>query len=236
VLLPQGGDGLRRRLSVLEYLSHPVCWISSRHHEKCSHPVCFGIRSFAPTHFDLVLTWIDWSSRCSAPPSCSTSKTPQNVTLSSTLVWMPYLDLSLLIGYYDINWPKLLMYNLAVFKDADLIWKQSLPRLNAICIHASGNNHSFCILSDSYLTEWCFDENRCQICTSNDVSIDNPYCHPFLLVHPPINCFGKVVNFWCLFPPFYFKLFVVMLAICLGLRFLNCSLFQEKNSTLQPKL
>jgi hypothetical protein len=25
VLLPQGGDGLRRRLSVLEYLSHPVC-------------------------------------------------------------------------------------------------------------------------------------------------------------------------------------------------------------------
>ncbi len=50
------------------------------------------------------------------------------------------------------------------------------------------------------------------------------------------NCFGKVVNFWCLFSPFYFKLFVVMLAICLGLRFLNCSLFEEKNSTLQPKM
>jgi hypothetical protein len=49
------------------------------------------------------------------------------------------------------------------------------------------------------------------------------------------NCFGKVVNFWCLFSPFYFKLFVVMLAICLGLRFLNCSLFEEKHSTLQPK-
>lgn len=50
------------------------------------------------------------------------------------------------------------------------------------------------------------------------------------------NCFGKVVNFWCLFSPFHFKLFIVMLAICLGLRFLNCSLFEEKNSTLQPKL
>jgi hypothetical protein len=70
-------------------------------------------------------------------------------TLSSTLVWMWYLDLYLLIGYYDINWPKLFMYNLAVFKDADLIWKQSLPTLNAICVHASGSNLSFCILSDS---------------------------------------------------------------------------------------
>jgi hypothetical protein len=63
-----------------------------------------------------------------------------------------------------------------------------------------------------------------------------PCCHPFLLVHPPINCFGKVVDFWCLLSPLYFKLFVVMLAICLGLRFLNCSLFEENNSTLQPKL
>lgn len=41
------------------------------------------------------------------------------------------------------------MCNLVVFKDADLIWKQSLPILNAICVHASVNILSFCILSDS---------------------------------------------------------------------------------------
>jgi hypothetical protein len=54
-------------------------------------------------------------------------------------------------------------------------------------------------------------------------------------VHPPINCFGKVIDFWCLLSPLYFKLFVVMLAIWLGLRFLNCSLFEEKNSNSSTK-
>jgi hypothetical protein len=149
MLLPQGGDGLRRILSVLEYLSHPVCWISSRHHEKCSHE-CVLELGHLHQHI-LTLFWLGLIDPLGAVlnQAVSKSKTPQNVTLSSTLVWMPYLDFSLLIGYCDINWPKLFMFNLVVFKDADLIWKQSLPILNATCVHASGNNLSFCILSDS---------------------------------------------------------------------------------------
>lgn len=78
----------RRRLSVLEYLSHPVCWISSRHHEKCSHECVLELGDLHQ-HI-LTLFWLGLIDPLGVVlnQAVSKSKAPQNVTLSSTLVCM----------------------------------------------------------------------------------------------------------------------------------------------------